>query len=307
MYLFFFNCSSDVISLAGNFISWQSTGSVNSTLTAHHLVTDFTHSPRASRVAHESRSTLLVSCPKTVTLHRAVSYVTPHLMTPSTGTPSSLILNPSFSEHNPCGDQLPQLSGALAELGLFTGYEPKQLAENQDYRHVTEDKQLIEHEDFRVKPLFFHQSITASTCGSAESIATSPPLPLESDSDNEQLRALLASPLYVQEREGSAERSQVSHSERENLISSSSQDPISTGKLVTLFSSQNRLNQETFTEREDFLFIHQQVFWANLSSDSPTPQMLQDLFLMGTEITCLLKRDLNSRSRNTKWNILTLA
>ena len=116
-----------------------------------------------------------MSCPKTVTLHRAVSYVTPHLMTPSTGTPSSLILNPSFSEHKPCGDQRPQLSGALAELGLFTGYEPKQLAENQDHRHVTEDKQLIEHEDFRVKPLFFHQSITASTCGSAESIAT--PLP----------------------------------------------------------------------------------------------------------------------------------
>ena len=32
--------------------------------------------------------------------------------------------------------------------------------------------------------------------------------------------------------------------ERENLMSSSSQDPTSTGKLVTLFSSKNRLNQE---------------------------------------------------------------
>ena len=35
--------------------------------------------------------------------------------------------------------------------------------------------------------------------------------------------------------------------------------------------------------------------------------MLQDLISMGTEITCLLKRDLNSRSRSTKWNLLTLA
>ena len=36
-------------------------------------------------------------------------------MTPSTGTPSSLFPNPSFSEHKPCGDLRPQLSGALAE------------------------------------------------------------------------------------------------------------------------------------------------------------------------------------------------
>ena len=28
---------------------------------------------------------------------------------------------------------------------------------------------------------------------------------------------------------------------------------------------------------------------------------------METEIICLLKRDLNSRSRSTKWNLLTLA
>ena len=106
-----------------------------------------------------------------------MSYVTPHLTTPSTGTPSSLFLNPSFSEHKPCGDPRPQLSGALAEPRPFAGYEPKQLAENKDYKHFTEDKQLTEHEDLRVKPLSFHQSITASTYDSAESIAT-PSLPL---------------------------------------------------------------------------------------------------------------------------------
>ena len=107
----------------------------------------------------------------------------------------------SFSQraHKPCGDLRPQLSGALAELRPFTGYEPKQLAENQDHKHFTEDRQLTEHEDLRVKPLSFHQPITASTCDSAESIAT-PPL----DSDDEQLRALLASPLSLHEREASA-------------------------------------------------------------------------------------------------------
>ena len=46
-------------------------------------------------------------------------------------------------------------------------------------------------------------------------------------------------------------------------MSSSSQDPISTGKLVASFSSQNRLNQETFSEREDFSLRHQQVLGSN--------------------------------------------
>ena len=73
--------------------------------------TDLTHHAwLKNRGAH-----CLCLCPKTFTLHRAMSYVTPHLMTPSTGTPSSLILNQSFSEHEPCGDLRPQLSGALAE------------------------------------------------------------------------------------------------------------------------------------------------------------------------------------------------
>ena len=62
-------------------------------------------------------------CPKTFTLYRAVSYVTPHLTTPSTGTPSSLFLNPSFGEHKPCRDLRPQLSGALAEPPPFASFD----------------------------------------------------------------------------------------------------------------------------------------------------------------------------------------
>ena len=119
--------------------------------------------------------------------------------------------------------------------------------------------------------------------------------PPGSDLDDEQLRALLASPLYSQERKASAERSQVYHSERENLISRSSQDPTSTGKPVAVFSSQKRFPWRV-------LLWHQQVLGAmNLSSDSRTRQMLRILFLMEPDIICLLKRDLNFWSRNTKW------
>ena len=146
-----------------------------------------------------------------------------------------------LQSEQPCGDQRPQQSGAPTEIPPLTGYEPMQLAENQDHRHFTEDKQLTEHEDLRVKPLPFHQPITA------ESIATPSP---GSDSDGEQHHALLASPLYLQERGTSAERSQFFHSERENLMSSSFQDPTGTGKLVAVFSSKNRLNQETFSDEK---------------------------------------------------------
>ena len=107
----------------------------------------------------------------------------------------------------------------------------------------------------RVKPLFFHRQSVASTCDSAGGIATPPP----EDLDDEQNRALLASPLYMQEREAHADRTQVYRSVRENLMSSSSQDPKSTERPVALYSSKNRLNQETFSDRGDFSSEHHQV------------------------------------------------
>ena len=89
---------------------------------------------------------------------------------------------------------------------------------------LPEDNQLAELEDLRVKTQFFHRPSFASTYDSAENIVTPPP---DSDLDNEQTRVLLASPLYTQERETNAERSQLDHSARKNFMSSSSQDPIS--------------------------------------------------------------------------------
>ena len=153
----------------------------------------------------------------------------------------------------------PQQRGALTEPTHPTRYDPNRIVEDRDYRLFTRDGQFTEFEDLRVRPLSFNQSIIASACDSAESIATPP----ESDFDDEQHCALLASPLYLQERGANAERSQVKLSVRENLMSGSSQDPTSTGKCVALFASQNRLNQETCSDREDFLFRHQQVFGSN--------------------------------------------
>ena len=180
--------------------------------------------------------------------------------TPSLGTctpsfpttrPTSTSFNLLPGEVEPCADPQHVSVGYLAESITSTGYEPE---------HLTEDKDLAEHEDLRVRPLFFHRQSIASTCDSAESIATLPP---ESDWDDEQIRALLASPLYLQEREANADRSQVYHSVREHLMSGSSHDPKSTGRPVALFSSRNRSNQETFPDRKDFSSGHQHVFGHN--------------------------------------------
>ena len=108
-----------------------------------------------------------------------------------------------------------------------------QLAENQDHKRFTEGKKFAEHEDLRIKHLFFHQPSIASTYDSAENIVTTPP---DSDLDD----------VYLQEREANAEQSQVYHSERENLMSNSSQDP--TNRRFSLQTSTSFWKQRTFLQ-----------------------------------------------------------
>ena len=131
------------------------------------------------------------------------------------------------------------LNYLLPQVVSPTGFVDNQIVDDQENVSFTEIND-------RVKTLSYNQSFLSSTQDSAESIAT----PQEADFDDEQLRALLA-PLYIQEREASAERSQVYHSERDSLMSSSSRDPkpVGTGNLSQCFSSQSRLNQDTFSER----------------------------------------------------------
>ena len=161
--------------------------------------------------------------------------------------------------------------------------------------HSSEESQIPETEDkgkeLKNDPFSepYNQSLLSSTQESIESLATAQ----EADLDDEQIRALLASPRYLPVREARAERSHIYHSDREGLISSSSRSPnfIGTGRPVAWLSHTKRLGQDEFSGREQA----DDVSRGNepISSDSLTQRMLQNLFLKEIETTCLLKRDLN--------------
>ena len=122
----------------------------------------------------------------------------------------------------------------MAETTSPTGCEPNA-------------KNLIEVTNTKVKPMFFHRPSMTSTYDSAESIATLPP---KSDLDDDQIRNLLASPLYLQERQVSADRSRVYDSFRENSVSNSSHFQESAGKTAAIFSHTRTSSQETISDRE---------------------------------------------------------
>ena len=230
---------------------------------------------------------------KTVHTSRSMSYTTSEMTSTCstcTGTPSFPSARPTSisstvhsSEMNPCHDPQQVSIGYMADLPPTAGYEPKDLAGN---------------DDLCVKPLFFHRPSTTSTYDSVESIAT---LPHASDLDDEQIRALLASPLYLQEREASADRSQVYHPARENLVSSSSQVPKSTWKPVALFSSKRKWSQEAISDREDCSSEHQQVPGSNeppLRFSNPENSINHSL--KSTEIFCLQKQNLKCESKKAE-------
>ena len=101
----------------------------------------------------------------------------------------SLLLNPYLYFHlrDAEATDMSGSFGRMAEINTLTGYVPKD---------------LIDVNDTEVSPMFFHRPSMTSTYDSAESIATPP---LESDLDDQQIRDTLASPLYLREREASAE------------------------------------------------------------------------------------------------------
>ena len=151
-------------------------------------------------------------------------------------------------------------------LLLLSPTVDKPIVTEQEIEHSTEESQIPEIED-KGKELIhdpfslpYNQSLLSSTQDSIESLAT----PQEADLDDEQIRALLASPRYLPERE-SAERSQIYHSEKEGLKSSSSQalNFLGTGKPVAWLPHQKRLGQHEFSEREqlvDVLVSNESIF-----------------------------------------------
>ena len=98
---------------------------------------------------------------------------------------------------------------------LAQGNEPKRTVDNpivieQEIEHSTEEIE-DKGKELRYDPFSLpcNQSLLSSTQDSIESHATAQ----EADLDDEQSRALLASPRYLPEREASAERSQIYHSD----------------------------------------------------------------------------------------------
>ena len=128
-----------------------------------------------------------------------------------------------FTRRFTCADPSNVSFGPVAETHPPTGYEPKDLTE--------EDNSIL------VKPMFFHRQSMTSTCDSAQSIATLPP---GSDLDDEQIRNTLASPL-------------------ENAVSSSSHFRESAGKPAAVFSHKQQSSQETLSDRESISSGHQPV------------------------------------------------
>ena len=154
-----------------------------------------------------------------------------------TARPTSTSSNLLPGEIEPCADPQHVGIGNLAEPRTFTSYEPNHLAEHQD---------LAEHEDLRVKTLFFHRPSTASTC--------------------EALRRSLLSRTWTMSKfvfywlhcctcksEKQKRTDHNYHSVRENLMSSSSQVPKSTVKPVALFSGTKQVESRHVFRQKIFL------------------------------------------------------
>ena len=92
---------------------------------------------------------------------------------------------------------------------------------------------LIEVTKKEVKPMFFHRPSMTSSCVQLRALRLLPP---ESDLHDDQIRNMLTSPLYLQEREASADRPRVYHSFREISESNSYHFRESAGRLAAVFS-----------------------------------------------------------------------
>ena len=139
----------------------------------------------------------------------------------------------------------------LSESEPRTGYDPNKVVDGfnpivteQESVQSIEESQVQEIEDKFSLPC----NLLSSTQDSIESLATLQ----EADLEDEQIRALLAPPWYLPEREASAERSQIYHSGGEGLVSSSSQslNMFGTGKRVVWLSHQKRMGQDDVSVRE---------------------------------------------------------
>ena len=135
-------------------------------------------------------------------------------------------------------------------------------------RSSVEESQIPETE---VKFSWLHnQLLWSSTKNSVESLAT----PCNAPWSDEQISALLTSPRYLPEREASAERSQIYHSEREGFMSRSELPRHRETRRMAL--TLEKWSRRIFRKRA---LIFEEVM--NRFSETLTQRMLQNLFLKG--------------------------
>ena len=130
----------------------------------------------------------------------------------------------------------------LAEQSPITAYEPND---------------LIEVNNSEVTPIFFQRRTSrASTYNSGEDTVANP---TDSEVDDAQIVRILASPLYVQEREASADPSRNYHSNRGISLSKSSVFRSSAGRPAPKFSHQSKSSKESHSDTGRVFGEHQQV------------------------------------------------
>ena len=250
---------------------------VNFSRVAH----DFSHGVRKRCVSPSSRSHVLHS------MSHAPSLLFPsHLNTTSlsTCTPIRPSIRPPTrpsllsTSHGdlPCADPSNVSFGPVAETHSPTGYEPRDLTE--------------EDNSFLVKPMFFQSPSRTSTYDSGESIATSAP---ELDLDDEQIRNMLESPLYLQEREVTADRSRVHHSFEEPSVSSSSHFRESARKPAVMFSNKKKVEStNNFRQRGHFL-----------RTSTGSRKRRKFIQVLRSQRSCEISSERSSTRRSKIWNL----
>ena len=183
------------------------------------------------------------------------------------------------------------VSGQLSDRAYLP--DTKTHSKTPTYR-LHEPKDRAENDDLCVKPLFLHRP-----CSSTDREKLRLPILLialrrsllEPDLDDEQIRALLASPLYLQEREASADRSQVYHSERDVKFISSSEGHGETRCVV--FKQKEVESRSIFRQRRfSSTACGKQRTLIQILSSGKFCQII--LGGKNVEITCLQKQSLKS-------------
>ena len=201
---------------------------------------------------------------------RAMSYTVKHA-TPTTGT-SFITFFWSIDLKNTAliFDPRPEQRGTvLRNYRPLKGYEPNRIEPNgivanwivDDYENVpfTEDGQFTELEDLRVKSLSYHCRLQLQPMTQRKASRRHPKRTLMTN--NFELCWLHHCTCRSEEHVQNG--SQVYHSERENLMSSSSQDPRlgGTRKPDAVLSSQSKWNQDTFSDRRSIFLETSTGFW----------------------------------------------